>query len=196
VSERPIVAVVAGPNGAGKSTLAPALLRDMLGLTDYVNADVVALGLSGFDPDAAGLAAGRIVLARLRALGASGRSFAFETTLATRSFAPWLRELGASGYEVVVLLLWLPSPELAASRVAQRVALGGHDVPLPTIRRRYTRGLGNFFRLYRPLAHRWVLWDSSEARPRRIAAGSRRRVEHVDDPRLWRRLVETHDETD
>ncbi len=144
----PNVVVVAGPNGSGKSTAAPSLLRDYLGLTEFVNADVIAQGLAGFHAEAVAIQAGRIMRARLRELASQRIDFAFETTLASRSFAPWLRELRDSGYRVHLLFLWLSSPELAISRVSTRVQQGGHHVPEETVRRRYHRGLQNFFTLY------------------------------------------------
>lgn len=187
-----MVAIVAGPNGAGKSTTAPPLLRDTLGLLDFVNADTVALGLSGFDPDGAGPAAGRIVLERLRELGRARRSFAFETTLATRSFAPWLRELASTGYHVALMFLWLASPEVAIARVAARVRLGGHDVPEATVRRRYARGLGNFFQLYAPIASTWRIYDSSTPARPLIAAGEGTVVSTVGAPARWDRMKVEH----
>lgn len=193
MSTKPTVAVIAGPNGAGKSTAAPVLLRDTLGLMEFVNADAVALGLSGFDPDAAGLAAGRVVIERLRALASERRSFAFETTLATRSFAPWLRDLASLGYHVSIVFLWLPNAEMALSRVRARVQLGGHDIPEQTIRRRYDRGLANFFRLYAPQTSSWRLYDGSGARPRLIAGGGGTMVPTtLGDPELWSRLAREH----
>lgn len=137
---RPSVVILAGPNGAGKSTAAPELLQGELSISDFVNADVIARGLSAFDPDRAAIAAGRIMLGRLRELAHPRETFAFETTLASRSFAPWLRDLRGSGYAVHLIFLWLSSQELAEQRVADRVCSGGHDVPADTIRRRYRRG--------------------------------------------------------
>jgi predicted ABC-type ATPase len=119
------VIVLAGPNGAGKSTAAPYLLRGALGVTEFVNADVIAQGLSAFAPEAVAVAAGRIMLARLRELASKRVSFAFETTLASRSFAPWLASVVAGGYSFHLLYLWLPSADLAVSRVADRVRFGG-----------------------------------------------------------------------
>jgi predicted ABC-type ATPase len=121
---RPSVVILAGPNGAGKSTAAPALLQGALAVNEFVNADVIARGLSAFDPDAAALAAGRVMLTRLRELAAQRTSFAFETTLASRTFAPWLRDLAASGYDVHLFFLWLSSADLAIARVADRVRNG------------------------------------------------------------------------
>ena len=136
------VIVIAGPNGAGKSTLAPILLRDQLGLLEFINADTVAAGLSGFQPEAAALDAGRIVIKRMRELAARKQSFAFETTLATRSYANWLVGLKQDGYKISLLYVWLQSAELALQRVQQRVAAGGHDIPAEVIRRRYSKGGG------------------------------------------------------
>jgi predicted ABC-type ATPase len=190
----PHVIVLAGPNGAGKSTAAPHLLRGALGVTEFVNADMIAQGLSAFAPDTVALAAGRIMLARLRELAAKRADFAFETTLASRSFAPWLASLAATGYSVHLLFLWLPSADLAASRVADRVRFGGHDVPEEIIRRRYHAGLANFFDLYRPLADSWRLYDNGdESGPRLIAAGRGGVTTRVATPQLWNQISRARD---
>jgi predicted ABC-type ATPase len=191
----PDVIVLAGPNGAGKSTIGPALLRDALGITEFVNADTIAQGLSAFNSAAAAMAAGRIMFDRLRDLADGRASFAFETTLASRSLAPWLQELIESGYRFHLLFLWLPSAEVAVSRVTNRVRLGGHDVPEATIRRRYESGLRNFFDLYQPLAEMWQMYDNSRwMAPRLIAAGSRSTVEEVLAAPTWDRIRQEHDE--
>ena len=130
---RPSVVILAGPNGAGKSTVAPALLHGALAVDEFVNADVIASGLSAFDPDSAAIAAGRVMLARIRELASQRVNFAFETTLASRSFAPWLRQLVTSGYSAHLVFLWLPSADFAVDRVAERVRTGGHNVP-PRVR--------------------------------------------------------------
>ena len=108
-SQEPNIVIVGGPNGAGKSTTAPAILRDTLGIDEFVNADVIALGISGFRPGGSAIAAGRIMLERMHELAGRRIDFAFETTLASRSFAPWLRSLASSGYVVHLIFLWLPS---------------------------------------------------------------------------------------
>ena len=102
----PGVVILAGPNGAGKSTVAPALLRDALAVTEFVDADVIARGLSAFNPESVSIAAGRVMLARLRELSDRRESFAFETTLASRSHARWLQDVRTSGYEIHILFLW------------------------------------------------------------------------------------------
>lgn len=186
MESRPQLVVVGGPNGAGKSTTAPILLRDLLGVREFVNADAIAQGLSGFQPEQVALAAGRVMLRRLRELAQQRRSFAFETTMASRSFAPWLWGLRESGYRVSLLFLWLRDPELAVARVSERVRSGGHAVPEDTIRRRFYGGLRNFFSLYQPLAGSWWVYDNSEAgAPRLIAWGDGRRAQVVAEPEAW-----------
>jgi predicted ABC-type ATPase len=157
----PSLIVLAGANGAGKSTLAPLLLRDTYGLVDYVNADAIAQGLAAFQPDKAAFEAGRIMLRRLHELASHRADFAFETTLSTLSYAPWIRELLGWGYEFHLAFLWLPTVELAVQRVRERVAAGGHAVPEEVIRRRYVRGIRNFLSLYLPLATTWAVYDNS-----------------------------------
>ena len=158
----PNVVVIAGPNGAGKSTTAPVLLRQVFALDKFVNADTIASGLSAFDPDSVAFAAGRLMLVRLRELAEMRADFAFETTLASRTFAPWLRGLQRAEYVVHLIYLWLPSADLAVERVAERVRRSGHAVPEHVVRRRYDRSLSNFFNAYRPLADSWLMLDNSQ----------------------------------
>ncbi len=181
--------VLAGPNGSGKSTTAPALLKGALGVTEFVDADTIARGLSAFQAERVALSAGRIMLTRLKELAAQRVSFAFETTLASRMFARWLAELQEGGYRVHIVFLWLPSTDLAIARVADRVRMGGHVVPEDTIRRRYAAGLRNFFSLYRPLANSWRIYDNSaSSAPRLIARGRAAKVTRVLDEAVWARI--------
>lgn len=183
----PLVIAIAGPNGAGKTTLAPFLLRNHFGLTEYVNADTIALGLSAFEPEGAAFEAARVMLSRLRALANAGSHFAFETALATRSYAKWVRELKGRGYRFHVMLLWLRSPELALERVRNRVVAGGHNVPEEVVRRRYRRGVRNFFDSYRPLADSWVVYDNSvSGNVIKIAAGEGASAAEVLQESLWK----------
>lgn len=187
--EKPRVVVLAGPNGAGKSTSASRLLRGVLGVDEFVNADIIAQGLSGFAPERVAMAAGRIMMRRLKELAASRASFAFETTLASRTFAAWLAELKSQGYTVQLVFLWLPSEEMAVERVAERVRLGGHAVPEPTVRRRYRAGLRNFFELYRPLADKWQVIDNSViSSPRVVATGIGRQTYAVKQKAVWEQI--------
>ncbi len=160
----PSVIALAGPNGAGKSTTGPSLVRDRLGVATYVDADLLARR-SGGSP----WQAGRVMLQELRRLADSWTSFAFETTLASRSFAPWIDDLGQAGWTFHLVFLRLPSPDLAVARVLDRVRRGGHAVPEEVVRRRYRAGLRNFFGLYRPLATTWSMYDNSGSAPRLIA---------------------------
>ncbi len=177
-------------DGAGKSTAGPALLRGALGVTDLVNADVIAQGLSAFEPEGVALTAGKVMLTRLRELAARRATFAFETTLAGRSYARWLAELKESGYKFRLIFLWLPTVELAVQRVADRVKRGGHGVPEGTIRRRHDAGLRNFFERYQPLADSWRFYDASSAPPARlVAAGSSTSVTSCLEPEVWNDLI-------
>jgi predicted ABC-type ATPase len=157
----PKVVIIAGPNGAGKSTTAPRLLREALAVQEFVNADTIAAGLSAFAPQTVAFAAGRVMLRRVRELAAMKCDFAFETTLASRTFAPWLRELQQLGYKLHLIYLWLPGADLAVERIAERVRRGGHSVPEADVRRRYLNSLSNFFNLYRPIADSWLMLDNS-----------------------------------
>ncbi len=178
----PNVVIVAGPNGAGKSTTAPALLQGTLAVTEFVNADTIAQGLSAFEPERVAIASGRIMLHRIRELAGCRESFAFETTLASRLFAPWIAELVDAGYRFCLLFLWLPSADLAVRRVAERVKAGGHAVPEDVVRRRYEAGRRNFFGFYRPLAEIWRVYDNSTLPgPRLIAAGRKTATTQVVD---------------
>ncbi len=139
------------------------------------------------------MAAGRVMLARLKELATHRADFPFETTLASRSFAPWLAELKATGYRFHLVFLWLDTPDLAVARVADRVRLGGHNVPDETIRRRYRTGLSNFFSLYRPLATTWKMIDNSNGRMTRVVARGRgTAVEHVENPVTWYEIEEEY----
>lgn len=182
----PDVIVIAGPNGAGKSTLAPALLRDTFGILEFVNADTIAEGLSAFAPENASLDAGRVMLGRLHELASEGRDFAFETTLASRFYAGWLKELNEKGYRVSLIFLWLDSVDLAIERVRERVRLGGHNIPEETIRRRYDRGLKNLFELYIPIANAWSVRDTSFARSIEIARYTEDTREIIFDEERWK----------
>lgn len=194
MTRSPQVVVLAGPNGAGKSTLAPVLVQDTLHIDAFVNADVIAQGLSAFAPESTAMAAGRIMLERLHSLAASRVDFAFETTLSTRSYSVWIQRLREVGYRFRLFFLWLPSPEMAVLRVQRRVAAGGHDIEQATILRRYRAGLANFFRLYRPIADDWRFYNNSLGdSPRLIAAGKRRQAKQVADSEVWQSLVQEYD---
>ena len=187
---QPRVVTLAGPNGSGKSTAAPRLLQEALGVPQFVNADVIARGLSAFSPEQVAMAAGRVMLARVKELGERREDFAFETTLASKTFAPWLKGLVESGCAFHIVFLWLPDPEAAIARVADRVRMGGHDVPEETIRRRYLAGIKNFFDLYQDLATSWKILDNSQRnRIKIVAAGQGIMTREVRDETRWQRIL-------
>jgi predicted ABC-type ATPase len=191
IAQEPLVVVIAGPNGAGKSTMAAQLLQGPLAVSDFVNADTIARGLSDFHPESVAVAAGRIMLARLRTLAEARADFAFETTLAGRTFAPWLQSLRASGYRAQLAFISLPAPELSIIRVADRVRRGGHHVPDDVIRRRFVRGLRNFFDVYQQAVDSWELFDnSSPTGPRLLASGDIGQPPRILDLEAWTALSE------
>ncbi len=185
----PDVIVISGPNGAGKSTLAPYLLRDTLKIVEYVNADTIAQGLSAFAPENVAFEAGRIMLKRLHELAAAKKDFAFETTLSTRFYAKWLRELQSEKYQFHLVYLWLDNVDLAIARVEERVRAGGHHVPEVTIRRRYERGRQNLFELYKPIADAWRVFDASFDVPQLIAKGDKISGKTIFEERSWKKIL-------
>ncbi len=187
----PRVVVLGEANGSGKTTSSRGILAEALGVLTFVNADVIAQGLSGFDPASAALEASRIMLGRLRELAGRRESFAFETTRAARSYARFLRELRDAGYQVRLYYFWLDSPDLAVARVALRVQRGGHQVPEADIRQRYGRSIRSFFTLYRPLADFWYVYDNStHGATRPVACQEPGAGEVIFDQAAWRRFEE------
>ena len=193
IIQRQNLIVIAGPNGAGKSTTAPSLLKGTLKVTEFVNADLIAQGLSGFQPEGAVFHAGRVMLERIHYLAKKGVDFAFETTLASRTFAPWINDLRKTGYDFHLVFLWLPMRILLLPALLSESAWGGHNVPEETIRRRYHTGIRNFFRLYRPLSDTWFFYDNSGVgNPRLLAYGEKDKSLLVNDPFLWHNIKETY----
>ena len=178
----PNLILLAGPNGAGKTTASRDLLAGALGVRHFVNADEIAVQLGG---EHTAIAAGRIMLQRLHDLTDQRANVAFESTLATRSFAPWIRRLKNSGYTFTLFYFWIPSPDMAIDRVRRRMKLGGHSVPEVDIRRRYRRGLANFFELYSPLATKWDFFDNTESKPKLVASGY---PEKIHETVLWAKI--------
>ena len=165
------IVIIAGPNGAGKTTFAREFLPREAECPDFINVDLIAEGLSPFDPQRAALRAGRVMLQEIHRRVRAGESFAFETTLSGRSYARLIPRWRSAGYHVKLIFLSLPSADLAVARVSARVAQGGHDVPEQVIRRRFDAGLRNFKDAYRGLVNSWALYDNSEPTPRLIASG-------------------------
>ena len=185
-TKRPNVIMLAGPNGAGKTTSSRSLLADQLKVMTFVNADIIAQGLAGFDPESAAWEASRIMLERLDELAQKQADFAFETTLAARSYVPRIEKWRSEGYSFQLYYFWLPTADLAVERVALRVSRGGHHVPEETVRRRYRQSLRNLLQLFIPLADAWQVFDNEKRDSMRlIAHGSGTTIESIVRPELW-----------
>ncbi|MDR1305070.1 MAG: AAA family ATPase [Verrucomicrobiales bacterium] len=154
--------IIAGPNGAGKTTFAREFLPREGGTLNFVNADLLAAGLSPLKPELAALSAGKLFLGELDRLAAQGMNFAFETTLSGQLYAPRLSAWKRRGYRVQIVFLKLDSAALALRRITDRVRQGGHHVPDADVQRRFARGWANFEKIYKPLADAWAVYDNSE----------------------------------
>ena len=159
------ILIIAGPNGAGKTTFAREFLPNEADLPTFINADLIAVGLSPFRPEAAAVQAGRLMLETIADHVRRRQSFAFETTLSGLSYARMIPEWRALGYEVKLFFIRLDTPEAAVRRVRGRVSDGGHNVPAEDVRRRFDRGLENFEEIYKPLVDGWALYNGSVSPP-------------------------------
>ncbi len=159
------VIIIAGPNGAGKTTFARMFLPAEAQCPRFINADLIAAGLSPFAPQAAAIRAGRLMLQEINACARGGESFAFETTLAGINYLRHIRRWRGQGYRISLFFLSLPDPETAIARVAERVRQGGHDVPEAIIRRRFTAGLRNLDRHYKAQVHSWAVYNNAGPEP-------------------------------
>lgn len=163
--------IIAGCNGAGKTTASFTVLPEMLGCREFVNADEIAAGLSPFNPEGVAIQAGRLMIERVIYLLKEGETFAFETTLATRSYVKLIQQAKKRGYFVTLLFFALSTPEQAVARVAKRVEMGGHHIPTDVVLRRYEAGLSNLFQLYMPICDNWALYDNSDCPAVKVASG-------------------------
>ena len=168
----PRIIIIAGPNGAGKTTFAREFLPFEAGCPIFVNADLIAAGIAPFQPETVAFRAGRLMLQELARHSAEGCSFAFETTLSGRSYAPMIDTWRANGYAVKLIFLSLASADEAVARVANRVRQGGHNIPTETIRRRFESGLIHFRNTYRHRVDFWQLFDNSGDNPLLIEEGA------------------------
>jgi len=188
--KKPHLFIIGGPNGAGKTTSAMKLLPDFLQCEEYVNADGIASGLSQFRPESVAINAGRTMLSRIQELVKQKKPFAFETTLASRSFSLLLERCKQIGYSTNIIFLWLQSAELAVRRVAIRVKNGGHSIPEDVICRRYKKGIENLFRLYMPIVDSWTIYDNSCSKPELIAKKTVSKNIEVIKESLWHKIQE------
>jgi predicted ABC-type ATPase len=179
----PRLYIIAGPNGAGKSTASKKILP-YLKCDEFVNADVIASGLSAFNSEAAAFSSGRIMLERIKYLAENKIDFAFETTLAAKSFLPFVLHCRENGYKIILIYFFLRNIKTALERVDNRVTLGGHSIPHETIKRRFSRSLHNLMNLYLPVADEWIIFDNTFENPKSIAEN-----EEIFDKNLWARIL-------
>ncbi len=157
--------IIAGCNGAGKTTASLTILPGVLNCQEFINADEIAKGLSPFNPEGVAVQAGRLMLQRFDYLLNSGKTFAVETTLATKTYIKRIKQAQKNGYKVTLLFFSLNSPELAIERVKYRAQEGGHNIPTDTIKRRYVMGLAYLFKSYLPIVNSAYMYDNSEGCP-------------------------------
>ena len=185
----PKLYVISGCNGAGKTTASFSILPEMLNCKEFVNADEIAKGLSPFQQDKVAIQAGRIMLSRIKDLINQNIDFAFETTLATKSYVKFIQEAQTKGYIVTLVYLWLSSPELAAERVKNRVLAGGHNIPEEVIYRRYNAGILNLSKMFIPVCDFWLIIDNSNPPFQVIAEGSRSNTIKIMNQTIYNQII-------
>ena len=190
LNDVPNLYIISGCNGAGKTTASYTILPEMLHCREFVNSDEIAKGISPFNADTMAVAveSSRIMYKRIRELIASAKTFALETTLASRSIANLIKDAQEKGYYVTLLFFWLNTPDLAVERVKNRVEAGGHHVSEPTVRRRYRTGIRNLFDLYMPICDSWMITDNSLSPMKVIAKGFRNGERFVNNVIVFNKL--------
>ena len=183
--------IISGCNGAGKTTASYTILPEILDCDEFVNADEIAKGLSPFHPESTAIEAGRLMLDRINKLISKGQDFAFETTLATKSYRNFVLKAKEEGYQTTLLFFWLRTPDLAVKRVETRVKEGGHNIPEDIIRRRYENGLRNFFEIFEPIVDEWMFIDNS-GEPYEIIARKNSNGVILRNIDKWNQLLETY----
>jgi len=190
----PDLYVIAGPNGVGKTTFAKEFLPSYAKCTRFVNADLIAEGLAPFAPSTMMMKAGKLLVEQIRELAKSKETFAFETTLAGRTYVNFLKQAKRHGYRVHMFFLWIPTVQLALTRIATRVQMGGHDVPADVVRRRFHRGTKNFFGSYQSLADSWYLFDSSGLPPLLVAKKEEHGNVSVFEPTIYAQITQRRED--
>jgi len=183
--------IISGCNGAGKTTASYTILPEILECEEFVNADEIAKGLSPFNPESAAIQSGRLMLNRINELIDKGEDFAFETTLATKSYRNLVKMAKESEYFVTLLFFWLRTPDLAVKRVETRVIEGGHSIPEEIIRRRYENGLKNFFNIFESLVDEWIFIDNS-GEPYEIIAQKNTESITIRNSSIWNLLLQKY----
>ncbi len=188
----PLCYIIAGPNGAGKTTFARKFLPDYVKCLEFINADLIAGGLSPFVPERAAIQAGRIMIEQIRSLSAQRRDFGFETTLSGKAYIKLFKEIKEKGYRIHLFFLWVGNANLAIERIADRVRRGGHGIPENVVRRRFAKGLTNFVNLYRPILDSWFIFDNSKATPKLVAFEKSGKRE-ILDPKVFNKIFRSEE---
>lgn len=183
----PVCYVIAGPNGGGKTTFAMEFLPRVAGCRNFINADLIARGLSPLNVENAAIEAGRLFICQIKAQVTAKRDFAFESTLAGTSYVRQLQNMRAQGYAIRLYYLWIPSVSLTLRRIAERVRRGGHNIPDDVARRRYGKGLRNLFSFYLSLADYAAIFDNSSAEPL-LVYEREDSIERVIQPKTYSRI--------
>ncbi len=186
--KKPKLYVIAGPNGSGKTTFAGKFLPEYAGCFEFVNADLIAKGLSPFSPSRFAIKAGKLLLEQIADFSKKKIDFAFETTLAGKGYLNIFKQMKHNGYELHLFFLWLPDVKLALARVADRVRKGGHNIPEEDVRRRFNRGMWNFFHIYRDLFDTWTIFDNSTT-DAEIIVKSEKSILSITDESIYQKLL-------
>jgi predicted ABC-type ATPase len=165
----PVLHIIAGPNGVGKTTFADRYLPQTIKQLEFVNADLIARGLSPYDADSVSMEAGRLALERMRHLIANQQPFTWETTMSGRTAVNWIKSAKAAGYQIKCYFLWVRDVDTTLGRIRQRVREGGHNIDVDVSRRRFFKTIQNFFSIYRPLCDTWKLIANDGEAPRLLA---------------------------
>lgn len=174
------VYIIAGPNGSGKTTFAKTFLPEYAKCTRFINADLIAAGLSPFSPQQVALKSGKLVLEQIKEYANAGVDFGFETTMSGVTYLKYFKMFKDKGYKIHIFFLWVPSSQLAAARVKDRVDQGGHNVPIADINRRFTRSVEKFFKSYRLLADKWMFFNNQGVVPEIIAKKQNEKIDIID----------------
>lgn len=175
------VYIIAGPNGAGKTTFAKTFLPEYAKCDRFINADLIAAGLSPFSPQQVAIKSGKLVLEQIKEYRKAGVNFGFETTMSGVTYLKHIKALKEAGYKIHIFFLWLPTAQLAINRVKCRVKEGGHDVPIADIKRRFNRNVEKFFNEYRPLADEWMLFNNANKDAELIARKQNSHIESINE---------------